>query len=94
VADKLNSARKREVLTAARVAAHDAAAARLLLAPHGPCLPLDVAGVTAGCGAVCTADGMHYSNATYRVLLQQWANALRAARAFEARQGRGGRRPG
>lgn len=94
VVGKLNSARKREVLTPARVAAHDAAAARLLLAPRGPCLPLDVAGVTGGCGAACTEDGMHYSNATYRVLLQQWANALRAARAFEARQGRGRRRLG
>jgi len=86
VPSKLNSARKRAQLTSERMAAYDAASEAALLAPRGPCLPLDVAGVTRGCGPNCTEDGMHYSNTTYHVLLQQWANALRFVAAFEARK--------
>lgn len=32
---------------------------------------------TTACGESCTEDGMHFHNATYDVLLHQWANALR-----------------
>ena len=32
------------------------------------------------CGAACSEDGMHFHNATYDVLLQQWGNALRFRR--------------
>ena len=31
----------------------------------------------ADCGPECTADGMHFVNATYDALVQQWANGVR-----------------
>lgn len=31
----------------------------------------------ADCGPECTADGMHFINATYDALVQQWANGVR-----------------
>ena len=39
----------------------------------------DLPCLRAGCGARCTHDGLHYSNATYDAALQIWANLLRTS---------------
>lgn len=46
-------------------------------APKGLCHDQHL-GIAAGCGPRCTADGIHYSNATYDAALQIWGNNLRA----------------
>jgi hypothetical protein len=76
---KLLTPEKRAALTEAAVAAYRQRGERLLL-PRGPCLPLDVHAVTAGCGPACTADGLHFRNSTYDALVQIWANQLRILR--------------
>lgn len=86
VNDKLPSEKKRVALTVDRAAEFDADAAKALLLPAGPCLPLDVHGVTSGCGPACSNDGMHYSNATFDVLLQQWGATLSFVAAHRGRQ--------
>lgn len=106
VTDKLLTEEKRNRLTPSQVSMYDARVREEhLLAPDGPCVPLDVHAITEGaapcaprapgaclaadmcavfctaaCGAVCTADGMHFRNSTYDVLVQQWANAVRLMR--------------
>ena len=85
VSEKLLSEKKRQALTVDRIAQFDSDAAAALVLPEGPCLPLDVHGVTSGCGPHCSIDGMHFSNATFDVLIQQWGAALSFVAAHRSR---------
>jgi hypothetical protein len=48
----------------------------LLRGDDGPCMLLDVAKLTQGCGQQCTADGMHYNGEVYDAVLHIILNAL------------------
>lgn len=77
---RLNTPRKREKLTRATLDRYSVALRRSgLLGPDGPCLDVDLAPLSEGCGPGCSQDGMHYSDETYEAGVQVMLNALRFA---------------
>eukprot|EP00850_Spirogloea_muscicola_P017369 SM000148S01046 [mRNA] locus=s148:239667:241768:- [translate_table: standard] len=77
ITGRLNTERKRAVMTAEALAAYEEAllASRLLL-PDGPCALVDLRALSRGCGGGCTEDGMHYDAATYGAAMQGILNAF------------------
>eukprot|EP00850_Spirogloea_muscicola_P018519 SM000170S02691 [mRNA] locus=s170:296607:300962:- [translate_table: standard] len=76
ITGRLNTERKRAVMTAEALAAYEEAllASRLLL-PDGPCTLVDLRALSRGCGGGCTEDGIHYDAATYDAAVQGILNA-------------------
>jgi hypothetical protein len=74
----LNTEAKRAHMNDTMLNAYDREIDRrgLLRGDDGPCMLLDVAKLTQGCGQQCTADGMHYNGEVYDAVLHIILNAL------------------
>ncbi|KAK9808799.1 hypothetical protein WJX72_003900 [[Myrmecia] bisecta] len=75
---RLKTADKQQHLTQDSVDGYNSAIINSqILLPDGPFFLLDMHRLSQGCGAQCTHDGLHYSNATYDAALQIWVNNVR-----------------